>query len=152
MTVATANLWTLPGTILATVAISITIIGWIVTALLARSNNSKNLKKLEINRLIDDLYFKLDFIYDEMHGILSKTNTNTTASYYIFIASVRHVDFTCKRINVLDSKKIVDTGLIAELRQACTNDAKYAADKVGATLSEIQYINEKIKDKYLKVF
>lgn len=52
----TPNLWALPATIIAIVGICLTIIGWIVTAYLARKNNANNLKKLEINRLIDELF------------------------------------------------------------------------------------------------
>ena len=59
----TQNLWTMPATIIAIVGIFLTILGWIVTAILTRINNAKNLKKLEINRLIDELFYKLDFIY-----------------------------------------------------------------------------------------
>lgn len=146
------NLWTMPTTIIALGGICLTIIGWIVTALLARRNNSKNLMKLEINRLIDELFYKLDFIYSEMLELLEDNGKDKIVSYYIFMSSVRHVEFICERIEKLDSNRVKDTGFIAELRQACTNDLKYEKDKVGTTLHEIQSVNEKIKNKYLKVF
>lgn len=50
--------------------------------------------------------------------------------YYIFTSSVRHVEFICERIELLDNKKNKDNGLISELRQACTNDAKYEKEKL----------------------
>lgn len=146
------NLWSMPATILAIVAISLTVIGWIVTAVLAHNNNSKNLKKLELNRLIDELYFKLDFIYNEMLEILEKPERDKAVSYYLFISSVRQVEFTCKRIQSLDKEQAIDTGFIAELRQSCTDDRKYEPNKVGTTLTEIQYIAEKLKTKYSKKF
>ncbi|SUW63275.1 Uncharacterised protein [Buttiauxella agrestis] len=146
------SLWTMPATIIAIVGIGLTIIGWIVTALFARANNSKNLKKLETNRLIDELFYKLDFIYNEMLELLEDNEKDKRVSYYIFTSSVRHVEFICERIEILDSKKTKDTGFIAELRQSCTNDAKYEISKVGTTLHEIQNINEKIKNKYIKSF
>lgn len=40
----TQNLWTMPATIIAIVGIFLTILGWIVTAILTRINNAKNLK------------------------------------------------------------------------------------------------------------
>ncbi|EHJ7977356.1 hypothetical protein QSZ85_000646 [Escherichia coli] len=148
----TQNLWTMPATIIAIVGIFLTILGWIVTAILTRINNAKNLKKLEINRLIDELFYKLDFIYSEMLGLLRDDKKDKQVLYYIFTSSVRHVEFICERIELLDNKKNKDNGLISELRQACTNDAKYEKEKIGTTLHEIQSANEKLKNKYLKSF
>ncbi|MGI3474746.1 hypothetical protein ACRU1U_07290 [Providencia stuartii] len=148
----TQSLWTMPATIIAITGIILTMIGWVVTALLARRNNAKNLKQLEINRLIDELFYKLDFIYSEMLELLEEENKDKRALYYIFTSSVRHVEFICERIELLDSSKVKDNGLISELRQSCTNDAKYERDKVGSTLHEIQGASEKIKSKYLKSF
>ncbi|AIX00269.1 hypothetical protein J9A51_25630 [Klebsiella pneumoniae] len=148
----TPNLWALPATIIAIVGICLTIIGWIVTAYLARKNNANNLKKLEINRLIDELFYKLDFIYSEMLELLENKEKDKRVSYFIFTSSVRHVEFICERIQLLDASRTKDTGFIAELRQACTNDTKYEADKVGTTLHELQSVSEKIKSKYLKSF
>lgn len=148
----TQNLWTLPATIIAITGIALTMIGWIVTAMLAKRNNAKNLKQLEINRLIDELFYKLDFIYNEMLELLEEEGKDKKALYYIFTSSIRHVEFICERIELLDGAKVKDTGLISELRQSCTNDAKYEKDKVGTTLHEIQGASEKIKSKYLKSF
>lgn len=150
--VATPNLWALPATIIALVGIFLTILGWIVTAFLARKNNASNLKKLEINRLIDELFYKLDYIYSEMLELLENTEKDKRVSYFIFTSSVRHIEFICERIQILDGKRAKDTGFIAELRQACTNDSKYEKEKVGTTLHELQSVNEKIKSKYLKSF
>lgn len=148
----TPNLWTIPATIIAIVGICLTILGWIVTAYLARQNNAANLKKLEINRLIDELFYKLDFIYNEMLELLENTEKDKRVSYYIFTSSVRHVEFICERIQLLDETRSKDSGFIAELRQACTNDSKYEIGKVGTTLHELQNVSEKIKSKYLKSF
>ncbi len=144
------NLWALPATIIAIIGIGLTIAGWIVTAIFARINNAKNLKKLEINRLIDELFYKLDFIYNETLELLE--DKDKRVSYFLFTSSVRHVEFICDRIQMLDSKRTKDTGFIAELRQACTNDSKYEPDKIGTTLYEIQDVSEKIKNRYIKTF
>ncbi|CAI2036248.1 Uncharacterised protein [Serratia fonticola] len=141
-----------PAVIIAIISIVITIVGWIVTALIAMSNNSRNLKKLEVNRLIDELFFKLDFIYNEMLNLAQDKNANKTMAYYIFIAAVRHIEFTCNRIMSLDGNKPSDSGLIAELRQVSTDDRKYESSKIGSTLAELQHVNEKIKSKYNKTF
>lgn len=146
------NLWTMPATIIAIAGILLTMLGWIVTAILARSNNAKNLRKLEINRLIDEMFFKLDFIYNEMLELLENEQKDKVVSYFLFTSSVRHVEFICDRISILDTTKQKDSGLISDLRQACTNDAKYVKEKVGTTLHEIQHANEKIKSRYLKTF
>ena len=146
------TLWALPATIIAIAGIVLTMIGWIVTAMLAKRNNAKNLKQLEINRLIDELFYKLDFIYNEMLELLEEENKDKRALYYVFTSSIRHVEFICERIELLDGSKAKDTGLISELRQSCTNDSKYEKDKVGTTLHEIQGASEKIKSKYLKSF
>lgn len=144
--------WITPGLVVAIISLVITITGWVVSALLARGNNSRNLQKLETNRLIDELYYKLDFIYNEMMDLMQENSKNKDMVYFLFVASVRHIEFTCDRISKLDKQQAADTGLIAELRQACTDDRKYDKKKIGTTLSEIQHVNEKIKSKYIKKF
>lgn len=120
--------------------------------MLARSNNSRNLKKLEVNRLIDELFYKLDFIYNEMVSLAQDSNAKKEMSYFIFVAAVRHVEFTCGRIMSLDPNQTLDNGLIAELRQASTDDRKYEKERIGTTLSELQHVNQKIKSNYNKIF
>lgn len=145
--------WMTPGVIIAIASILITAAGWIVTAILAMKNNSRNLKKLETNRLIDELYFKLDVIYNELLDLMQNNSEERYGIvYFQFVALVKHVEFTCGRIQELDATQTIDSGYISDLRQACTNDTKYSKNRIGTTLTEIQSVAEKIKKKYTKKF
>ncbi|MGJ3353465.1 hypothetical protein [Providencia sp. Je.9.19] len=139
-------------TALATAVITIT--GWIITSKLAYSNNSKNEKNKEINRLIDELYQVLDVVYSEMLILseITRSQRSKVKAYFRFISLVRKIQFLCERVQCLDNQQLVQNHLITELRQNCTDEQKYEKDKIIFTLAELQRIQEEIKKSYNKKF
>ncbi len=142
--------WT-PSTLFSILTAIVTITGWIITAKLSRSNSLLMSKKSEINRLVDELYKNLDGIYEEMLLIMLK-KTDPNVVYHKFIAIVRNVNFTCQRIHDLDESQLVNSALLGELRQACTDDRKYIDSRITTTLAELQDIHERIKMSFIKKF
>lgn len=140
-----------PSTYFSLLTAAITITGWIITARLSRTNTTNSSKNNEINKLVDELYKTLDSIYTEMLLVMLKTSEPKVA-YYKFIALVRSVNFICSRIEMLDSTQPLNQGLLGELRQACTDDKKYEQAIITTTLAQIQDVQERIKNSFIKKF
>lgn len=135
-------------------ALLATILGWIITSTLSSRNTSRHATNTELNRLIDSLYKGLDDIYNEMVVLVTSESDNhkKTVSYHKFIAMVQNIRFICKSISKLDNNQNSADSLIAELRQACTDDRKYSPSKIGIALPEIMDIQERIKNNFNKKF
>lgn len=131
-----------------------TIAGWIISSILSSRNTSKHAKNTELNRLIDSLYKGLDEIYNEMVGLVTKEKQDheKTVSYHKFISMLQNIRFICKSISKLDQEQKSADNLIAELRQACTDDRKYSPSKIGVALPEIMDIQERLKNNFNKKF
>lgn len=131
-----------------------TITGWVISSHLSSRNTSRHAANSELNRLIESLYKGLDEIYNEMLLLVTKEyeDHEKTVSYHKLINMVQNIKFICSSITTLDpNQKKADT-LIAELRQACTDDRKYSPSKIGITLPELRDIHERIKINFNKKF
>lgn len=131
-----------------------TIAGWIISSTLSSRNTSKHAKNTELNRLIDSLYKGLDEIYSEMVELITKEKQDheKTVSYHKFISMLQNIRFICNSISKLDQEQKSADNLIAELRQACTDDRKYSPSKIGVALPEIMDIQERLKNNFNKKF
>ncbi|EBL0008537.1 hypothetical protein DYJ26_27250 [Salmonella enterica] len=65
---------------------------------------------------------------------------------------IQDVKFLSDTINKLDNTQILNAGLFAELRQACTDDRKYSPAKIGIALPELRDIQERVKSAVNKKF
>ncbi|EAA9298002.1 hypothetical protein ADQ49_27225 [Salmonella enterica subsp. enterica] len=132
----------------------VTVIGWIISSYLSGKNIAKNSKNMELNHLIDDLYKILDDIYSEMIKLVTKEvdEHHKMVSYHKLIRMVQDVRFLSDTINKLDNTQYINSGLFAELRQACTDDRKYSPSKIGVALPELRNIQERVKNTFSKKF
>ncbi|MBV4368165.1 hypothetical protein [Erwinia phyllosphaerae] len=131
-----------------------TIAGWIISSYLASRNTSRHASNAELNRLIDSLYKGLDEIYDQMLDLVTKEydDHEKTVSYHKFVSMVQNVRFICNAIVKMDNGQQKADSLVAELRQACTDDKKYSPKMIGIALPEIRDIQERIKNNFNKKF
>lgn len=134
--------------------LALTVLGWTVSSYLSSLNSSRQAKRSELNKLIESVYECLDEIYDEMLQLVTKENSDheKNLSYHKFISQVSKVTFICKSIRKMNKKqKSVDT-LIAELRQASTDDKLYSPTKIGVALPKIRDIQERFRVSFEKIF
>jgi len=131
-----------------------TITGWVISSHLASRNTSRHASNSELNRLIDSLYKGLDEIYNEMLLLVTKEHEDheKTVSYHKLINMVQNIRFISASIIKLDPNQKPVDNLMAELRQACTDDRKYSPAKIGSTLPELRDIHERIKINFNKKF
>ncbi|EAO9155224.1 hypothetical protein AA14_10250 [Salmonella enterica] len=132
----------------------VTIIGWNISSFLSGKNTFKNSKNMELNHLIDALYKILDDIYNEMIQLVTieVDDHKKNVSYHKFIGMIQDVKFLSDTINKLDNTQVLNAGLFAELRQACTDDRKYSPAKIGIALPELRDIQERVKSAFNKKF
>ncbi|EDW2054883.1 hypothetical protein S518_002687 [Salmonella enterica subsp. enterica] len=132
----------------------VTVIGWSVSSFLSGRNIAKNSKNMELNHLIDDLYKVLDDIYNEMIQLVTREvdEHQKIVSYHKLIRMIQDVKFLSDTINKIDNTQSINSGLFAELRQACTDDRKYSPSKIGVTLPELRDIQERVKSTFNKKF
>ncbi|MDI9768604.1 hypothetical protein QM327_18815 [Pantoea dispersa] len=131
-----------------------TIAGWMISSYLSSRNTSRHSANAELNRLIDSLYKGLDEIYEQMLDLVTKEHDDheKTVSYHKLVNKVQNIRFICNAIVKMDKVQPNADTLIAELRQACTDDKKYSPKMIGIALPEIRDIQERIKNNFNKKF
>lgn len=136
------------------IPLAITVLGWTVSSYLSSRNTSRQAKRSELNKLIDAVYACLDEIYDEMLQLVTKESSEheKSVSYHKFISQVSKVTFICKSIRKMNKKQRSVDALIAELRQASTDDKLYSPTKIGVALPKLRDIQEKFRASFEKKF